>query len=60
MVSGGVDVVVGDEEIDVVVLDAARYRKVPIVSAEWLVQCLITGKLRQYDAHPKYKHDFHS
>ncbi|CAL1264124.1 unnamed protein product [Larinioides sclopetarius] len=59
--SGGnihVDVLVTNIHCPSEILQSAKRRKIPIVSSEWVIQSLIAGKCLQYDAHPKFRHDF--
>ena len=53
-----IDVVVTDKEIPWDVLQRALESDVAVVSSEWVIQCLITGKRVPYDSHPKYGHDY--
>ncbi|KAK7116811.1 TP53-binding protein 1-like isoform X3 [Littorina saxatilis] len=54
----GVDVVVTDHTCDQSVVDKARQLGVPVVSSEWVMQCIINNTLLKHDAHPKYYHNF--
>jgi hypothetical protein len=53
-----IDMIVSDAKID----EAARARikklKIPLLSAEWVVQSLISQKKLKYDAHPEFALSF--
>ncbi|KAG8440580.1 hypothetical protein GDO86_006361 [Hymenochirus boettgeri] len=54
---GVFDVVVTDCSCPDSILKCAKALSLPVVSQEWVIQCLISGKSLKYNAHPKYKHD---
>ncbi|BFY97531.1 hypothetical protein BsWGS_00571 [Bradybaena similaris] len=56
----GVDVVVSDSSCPSTVVRRCQQLEVPLVSSEWVAQCLITGHLVDVKGHDKYKHDFSS
>ncbi|CAG5136683.1 unnamed protein product [Candidula unifasciata] len=56
----GVDVVVSDSSCPSTVVRRCQQLDVPLVSSEWVAQCLITGHLVDVKGHEKYKHDFSS
>ncbi|XP_035228136.1 TP53-binding protein 1-like [Stegodyphus dumicola] len=53
-----VDVLITNGQCPPEILQSAKRRKIPIVSSEWIIQSLISGKCLPFDAHPKFKHDF--
>lgn len=52
-----VDVVVADKYIRPAVLGQASGLGVPVVSSEWIIQCLIHGHRLPFLSHAKFKHD---
>lgn len=52
-----IDVVVSDRKIDDNICYTALQADIPIVSSEWVIQSLITGKQAPFDGHGKYQHD---
>ncbi|XP_051776166.1 TP53-binding protein 1 isoform X3 [Erpetoichthys calabaricus] len=40
------------------VLKCAAALDIPVVSPEWVIQSIIVGERQDYDAHPKYKHNY--
>ena len=56
--SSQLDLVVADHHISPSVLHRAKQLHVPLVSAEWIIQCLVCGRIRDSDAHPMYQHDY--
>ena len=52
------DLVVSDSKPEAGVIRKATTQNVPIVSVEWVIQCLITGRRVEYTAHPKFKYDY--
>ncbi|XP_076464966.1 uncharacterized protein LOC143296874 isoform X2 [Babylonia areolata] len=54
----GVEVVVTDHTCVKSMEDKARVLGVPVVSTEWVVQCLINNRLLPHTAHPKYAHTY--
>ncbi|XP_053319741.1 TP53-binding protein 1 [Spea bombifrons] len=52
------DVVVTDRSCPESILKCAQALDLPVVSQEWIIQCLITGEKLGYQTHPKYKHDY--
>ncbi|KAM4675361.1 TP53-binding protein 1 isoform 2-T2 [Discoglossus pictus] len=55
---GVFDVVVSDSSCPETILKCAEALELPVISQEWIIQCLITGEHVGYDNHPKYKHDY--
>ncbi|RUS76602.1 hypothetical protein EGW08_015644 [Elysia chlorotica] len=54
----GVDVVVSDGTCPASLVRRCVQLSVPLVSSEWVAQCLINGKMVGFQAHHKYRHDF--
>ncbi|XP_045058114.2 TP53-binding protein 1 isoform X2 [Desmodus rotundus] len=52
------DVVVTDPSCPASVLKCAEALQLPVVSQEWVIQCLIVGERIGFKQHPKYKHDY--
>ncbi|XP_077988652.1 TP53-binding protein 1-like [Glandiceps talaboti] len=52
------DVIVTDRTCPEDLLVKAKNLDLPVVSCEWIIQCLINGKRMAYNGHPKYRHDF--
>lgn len=42
------------------VLKCVTALNTPVVSLEWLVQCVICGERLAYDSQPEYHHDYSS
>ncbi|XP_078539441.1 TP53-binding protein 1 isoform X2 [Lissotriton helveticus] len=57
---GVFDVLVTDRSCPASILKCAQALHLPVVSQEWVIQCLINGKKVVYNKHPKYKHDYSS
>ncbi|KAF5925498.1 hypothetical protein HPG69_001945 [Diceros bicornis minor] len=55
---GVFDVVVTDPSCPASVLKCAEALQLPVVSQEWVIQCLIVGQRIGFKQHPKYKHDY--
>ncbi|KAM4829482.1 TP53-binding protein 1 isoform 3-T3 [Thomomys bottae] len=55
---GVFDVVVTDPSCPASVLKCADALQLPVVSQEWVIQCLIVGERIGFRQHPKYKHDY--
>ncbi|XP_072480853.1 TP53-binding protein 1-like isoform X1 [Notamacropus eugenii] len=55
---GVFDVVVTDPSCPSSVLKCAEALQLPVVSQEWVIQCLIAGERVGFKQHPKYKHDY--
>ncbi|VDI42592.1 Hypothetical predicted protein [Mytilus galloprovincialis] len=53
-----VQVVVTDNSCKPQILRSARTLKIPVVSTEWLIQCLINGHLMDFTGHPMYDYDY--
>ncbi|OCT89674.1 TP53-binding protein 1 isoform X2 [Xenopus laevis] len=51
------DVVVTDGSCPESMLKCAQALDLPVVSQEWVIQCLISGKQLKHNTHPKYKHN---
>ncbi|GFO11773.1 tumor suppressor p53-binding protein 1 [Plakobranchus ocellatus] len=54
----GVDVVVSDSTCPSSVVRRCGQLNVPLVSSEWVAQCLINGRLVDFKGDSKYAHDF--
>ena len=50
-------VIVTDNTCTSIVERHAASNQVPLVSSEWVIQCLVNGKLLAHNSHPKYRHD---
>ncbi|XP_063305018.1 TP53-binding protein 1 isoform X3 [Pelobates fuscus] len=55
---GVFDVVVTDRSCPESILKCAQALNLPLVSQEWVIQCLINGEKLGYHTHPKYNHDY--
>jgi hypothetical protein len=53
-----VQVLVTDSSCKAQVLRSAKSLNVPIVSTEWIIQCLINGQVMDFTGHPRYQYDF--
>ncbi|XP_067666532.1 TP53-binding protein 1-like isoform X2 [Haliotis asinina] len=53
-----VNIIVTDADCPSSVLHQAKQLKIPLVSTEWVIQCLINGHLLGYTTHPQYRHDY--
>ncbi|XP_063431720.1 TP53-binding protein 1-like [Mytilus trossulus] len=53
-----VQVVVTDNSCKPQILRSARTLRTPVVSTEWLIQCLINGHLMDFTGHPMYEYDY--
>ena len=51
-----VDVIVADKHISSATLALAEQQHIPVVSSEWVVQCLIAGRRLSVTGHAKYMH----
>jgi len=49
-----VDVIVADKHFSRATLTLASHQEVPVVTTEWVVQCLITGRRLSVTGHAKY------
>ncbi|XP_030232984.1 TP53-binding protein 1 isoform X1 [Gadus morhua] len=58
--AGKFDVVVTDGDCPLPVEKSAASQKLPLVSAEWLIQSLICGERLGYRSKPQYQHDYSS
>ncbi|XP_041368537.1 TP53-binding protein 1-like [Gigantopelta aegis] len=52
------DVVVTDNTCPTNIKRRAEKLGIPVISTEWVIQCLINGHQVGYDMHPRYRHDF--
>ena len=50
--------VVADKHLDSSVLESATKLDIPIVSSEWVIQCLINAQVVDASRHPRYRHTF--
>lgn len=57
---GEFDVVVTDRACPPLVLENVTSQKLPLVSAEWLIQSIICGERLGYHSNPQYHHDYTS
>ncbi|XP_053573707.1 TP53-binding protein 1 isoform X1 [Bombina bombina] len=55
---GVFDVVITDRSCPQSIVKCAQALNLPVISQEWIIQCLITGKKVGYHTHPKYKYDY--
>lgn len=53
-----IDIVVTDSSCPKKFLTAAERNRLPVVSSEWVIQCLICGFRLPHDAHPKFRHNY--
>ncbi|ESO94457.1 hypothetical protein LOTGIDRAFT_161149 [Lottia gigantea] len=53
------DVIITDNSCSSTVLKKAEQLSIPIVSTEWVIQCLITSHIVNYAGNPKYRHDYY-
>ena len=53
-----VEVLVTDRDVDDRVLVTLLQADIPVVSSEWAIQCLITGRRVPYTKHQRYRHDY--
>lgn len=53
-----IDIVVTDSSCPKKFLTAAERNRIPVVSSEWVIQCLICGFRLPHDAHPKFRHNY--
>ncbi|XP_069136776.1 uncharacterized protein [Argopecten irradians] len=53
-----VNVILSDKSCPNSVVRRAKQLNVPVVSTEWMIQCLINSQLMAYDGHPKYRYDY--
>ncbi|RWS30288.1 hypothetical protein B4U80_03616 [Leptotrombidium deliense] len=56
--SNSVDFIVGDSSCPNSVVMKANQLRIPIMSTEYIVECLILGKKLPFDAHEKFRYDF--
>ena len=56
--SPGVDVELADKHALPSQVRMAENLGVPVVSSEWVIQCLIMGCRLPHQAHPKFKYDY--
>ncbi|CAI9550854.1 unnamed protein product [Staurois parvus] len=54
---GVFDVVITDRSCPESILKCAQALNLPVVSSEWVIQCLVNGVQVGCNKHPKYKHD---
>ena len=52
--SNAVDVIISDSTCPPSVMKKAQQMKIPIVSSEYVVQCLINGRRLDCEAHEKF------
>ena len=52
-----VDVIVADKHVSSETLTLAKHQLIPVVSSEWVVQCLISGRRLDVTGHVKYMHN---
>ncbi|XP_043933470.1 TP53-binding protein 1 isoform X2 [Protopterus annectens] len=52
------NVMVTDQSCPSYLLKCAKALDLPVVSQEWVIQCLISGERLSYDQHPQYKHSY--
>jgi len=49
-----VDVIVATQQISSATFEQAKQQQIPVVSCEWVVQCLIAGRRLSVTGHDKY------
>ena len=54
----GVDVVISDPSCPAAIVRRCHQLDVPLVSSEWVAQCLINGTQVNFDSHYSYKYDY--
>ncbi|TSK20032.1 TP53-binding protein 1 [Bagarius yarrelli] len=58
--SEGLDLVISASPCPAELLKCVRSTNTPVVSLEWLVQCVICGERLAYDSQPEYHHEYFS
>ncbi|XP_054159843.1 metacaspase-2-like [Oppia nitens] len=53
-----VDIIIGDTTCSVDLVKKAKQVKIPVVSSEYIVQCLINGRKLSYDASPLFSYTY--
>lgn len=53
-----VHVIVTDDSCTASVQRGGESNCIPLVGTEWVIQCLVNGRLMSYKGHPRYKHDY--
>ncbi|XP_076330503.1 uncharacterized protein LOC143236114 [Tachypleus tridentatus] len=56
--SYSVDIVLSDPSCPQDVLKRAQQLSIPVLSSEWIIQCLINGQRLPFNAHSKFKYDY--
>lgn len=51
------DMIIADRSCPQEIVEKAKQFKIPIVSGEYILQCLINGRKLSVDAHPKFCFD---
>ena len=54
----GVYAVIADSNVSPTIIEQCRQLDVPIVSCEWLIQCLINGLVLAPTGNPRYEHTY--
>ncbi|XP_053721385.1 TP53-binding protein 1 isoform X2 [Synchiropus splendidus] len=58
--AGKFDVVLMDQSCPPSLQENVTSQKIPLVSAEWLIQSLITGERQEFNSKPQYHHNYSS
>jgi hypothetical protein len=52
-----VHVIVTDNTCTPAIQRAAENASIPLVGTEWVIQCIVNGRLMSYTGHSRYNHD---
>ncbi len=55
-VPNSIDMIIGDATCDPELVKKMKQLKIPIVSGEYVVQCLINGRKLAVEQHPKFEY----
>jgi BRCT domain type II-containing protein len=53
-----VDIIIGDPSCPIELVKRAKQMKIPVISNEYIVQCLINGRKLSYDASPLFSYTY--
>ncbi len=53
-----VDIIIGDTSCPIELVKKAKQMKIPVISSEYIVQCLINGRKLSYDASPIFSYTY--
>jgi hypothetical protein len=53
-----VDIIIGDISCPIELVKKAKQMKIPVISSEYIVQCLINGRKLSYDASPIFSYTY--